>query len=118
MNAEPYRSPVHRIVLRVRLSVLLATAVGVGLWALFLPHTFYEDFPLPGRDRVSILGHYNENLMRDYGELNFALGVLLLFAAVLLEKRARASLAHRSARLRGAALRLPHHADAPLLPLR
>ncbi len=33
------------------------------------------------------MGLYNEHLVRDYGELNLALGVLLVFAAVMLERR-------------------------------
>jgi hypothetical protein len=87
LDAEPYRRPLHRSVLWTGLSLLGATAIGVGLWALFLPYTFYDDFPLPGRDWVSTLGPYNQHLVRDYGELNLALGVLFVFAAVLLERR-------------------------------
>ena len=33
------------------------------------------------------MGPYNEHLVRDYGGLNLALGVLLVFAAVMLERR-------------------------------
>jgi hypothetical protein len=73
--------------LRIGLSLLAATALGGGFWALILPRSFYEDFPLPGRYWVSTLGLYNEHLVRDYGELNLALGVLLVFAAVMLERR-------------------------------
>ena len=51
------------------------------------PARFYEDFPLPGREWVSTLGPYNEHLVRDYGALNLALAVLLVSAAVYLERR-------------------------------
>ena len=62
-------------------------ALGAGLWALLLPRTFYDNFPLPGRNWISTLGPYNEHLVVDYGALNLALGVLLIFAAILLERR-------------------------------
>ena len=71
----------------VGLLAIASTALAGGSWALILPHSFYEDFPLPGRDWVSTLGPYNEHLVRDYGGLNLALGVLLVFAAVMLERR-------------------------------
>jgi hypothetical protein len=73
--------------LRGGLLLLAASALTVGLWALLAPRAFYEDFPLPGRDWVSTLGPYNEHLVRDVGALNLALGVLLVLAAVLLERR-------------------------------
>jgi AhpD family alkylhydroperoxidase len=58
-----------------------------GFWALFAPRSFYEDFP-PGRGGwVSGLPAYNEHLLRDVGGLFLATGVLLLVAAVWLERR-------------------------------
>jgi hypothetical protein len=59
----------------------------IGVWALFLPKSFYADFPLSGREWVSTLGPYDEHLVRDVGELNLAFGALLAFAAVLLDRR-------------------------------
>ncbi len=73
--------------LRAGLLILASAPLWVGLWALPFPRSFYEDFPLPGRDWVSTLGPYNEHLVRDVGALNLALGVLLVLAAVLLERR-------------------------------
>ena len=73
--------------LRGGLLVLASTALAVGLGALLIPRSFYDDFPLPGRAWVSTLGPYNEHLVRDVGALNLALGVLLVMAAVLLEQR-------------------------------
>jgi hypothetical protein len=87
VKTEHDRRPPHRSLLRIGLSLLAATALGGGFWALILPRSFYEDFPLPGRDWVSTLGPYNEHLARDHGALNLALGVLLVFAAVMLERR-------------------------------
>jgi hypothetical protein len=79
--------PAHRGLLRGGLLFLAVIPLSGGLWALLVPRAFYEDFPLPGRDWVSTLGPYNEHLIRDYGALNLALAVLLVAAAVLLERR-------------------------------
>ena len=73
--------------LRGGLLVLAVSALTVGFWAMPAPRSFYYDFPLPGRAWVSTLGPYNEHLVRDVGELNLALGVLLVLAAVLFERR-------------------------------
>jgi hypothetical protein len=73
--------------LRSGLLLLAASALTVGLWALLVPRSFYEDSPLPGRGWVSALGPYDEHLVRDVGALNLALGVLLAAAAILLERR-------------------------------
>jgi len=73
--------------LRGGLLILAASALTVGLWALLVPRSFYDGFPLPGREWVPTLGPYNEHLVRDVGALNLALGVLLLLAAALLERR-------------------------------
>ena len=59
----------------------------IGVWALFLPESFYADFPFSGHDWVSTLGPYDEHLVRDVGELNLAFSVLLAFAAILLDRR-------------------------------
>ena len=67
--------------------LLAATPLVVGVWALLLPRSFYDDFPSEGRDWVSALGPYDEHLVRDVGALNLALCALLVFAAVVLEKR-------------------------------
>jgi|SRR3712207_1019182 len=73
--------------LRGGLLVLAVSALTVGLGALLVPRSFYDYFPLPGRAWVSTLGPFNEHLVRDVGALNLALGVLLVMAAVLLERR-------------------------------
>jgi len=62
---------------------------------LFLPESFYADFPFSGRDWISTLGPYDEHLVRDVGELNLAFSVLLAFAAILLARRL--SRLHRAA---------------------
>lgn len=54
-------------------AVLAVSAALVGGWAQFAPRAFYTSFPLPGRDWVSMLGSYNEHLIRDVGSLYLAL---------------------------------------------
>ena len=62
------------------------TTLNGSLWALPFPRSFYEDFPLPGRDWVSTLVPYDEHLVRDYGALNLALSILLVATAIFLER--------------------------------
>jgi hypothetical protein len=69
------------------LLLLAATTLNGSIWALPFPRSFYENFPLPGRDWVSTLGPYDEHLVRDYGALNLALGILLVAAAIFPEQR-------------------------------
>ncbi len=87
MNTKHDRGPAGRNGLRIGLLFLVVTSISSGLWALFVPRSFYEDFPLPGWDWVSTLGPYNEHLVTDYGAMNLALGVLLIAVAVFLERR-------------------------------
>lgn len=54
----------------------------IGLWALLAPRNFYKNFGLGGDGWVSVLGAYDEHLVRDVGSLFLALAVLLIFAAV------------------------------------
>ena len=82
---DRYRVP--RGWLRLGLLVVVAATLGGSLWALPFPRSFYDDFPVPGWAWVSTLGPYNEHLVRDYGAMNLALGVLLVSAAVFLERR-------------------------------
>jgi hypothetical protein len=72
---------------RAGLLYLAATTLNGSLWALPFPRSFYEDFPLPGREWVSTLGPYDEHLVRDYGALNLALGILLVATAIFLGRR-------------------------------
>ncbi|GAY10391.1 hypothetical protein TOK_4751 [Pseudonocardia sp. N23] len=75
------------MVLRAGLLVLGVTQAVVGLWALPAPRSFYDGFPAPGHHWVSALPPYNEHLVRDVGALSLALTVLLVAAAVWLDRR-------------------------------
>jgi hypothetical protein len=76
----------HAIEFRAVLGALGAIQVIDGLWALFAPTSFYDDFPF-GRGWVEALPAYNEHLMRDVGELFVATGFVLLVASFYLERR-------------------------------
>jgi hypothetical protein len=73
----------HRFWLRVIFAYLTFQSLQIGIWALFAPQSFYDNFPGP-RSWVSVDGPYNEHLLRDVGALNIALGVVLLIAAIRL----------------------------------
>jgi hypothetical protein len=72
---------------RVVLAVLAVTGLEVGLWALFAPRSFYDDFPGGGRSWVSADGPYNEHLVRDVGAFNLAVTLVVVLAFVWIERR-------------------------------
>ena len=73
--------------LRIGLLLLAAQPALLALWIGVAPRSFYDDFPGGGRQWVSELGPYNEHLLRDFGAANLGFLVLLVAAAVLLERR-------------------------------
>jgi hypothetical protein len=67
--------------------VFLAVANGlIGLVQLALPKVFYDDFPAPGHPWVSMVPPYSEHLMRDVGALQLASVLVLVVAAVSMER--------------------------------
>jgi hypothetical protein len=76
----------YRREVRAGLIGLAVPVVLVGGWALVAPHSWYADFPLASAHWISALGPYQEHLVRDFGSLYVALGLLLLFAAVALDR--------------------------------
>jgi hypothetical protein len=71
-------------VLRIGLAVLALPSVVIGIWAGLMPRSFYDDFPGLGRMWVAPVGPYSEHLVRDVGELNAALALITIVAAVTL----------------------------------
>ena len=69
---------------RLALGWLALNALQLGVWALFAPRSFYDNFPGMGRAWVSIDGPFNEHFVRDFGALNLALLVVLVAAAIRL----------------------------------
>jgi AhpD family alkylhydroperoxidase len=60
----------------------------IGLWALFAPRSFFDDFPAGSGGWVHVLGPFDEHLVVDVGALFVALGVLLSLAAINLRRSA------------------------------
>ncbi len=82
----PDRPVPHPTLFRGLLIALGGVQAVNGLYALFAPRAFYDDFPF-GRGWVAALPAYNEHLVRDVGGLFLATGVLLVIAGVILERR-------------------------------
>jgi hypothetical protein len=64
------------------LVVLAVSAAYVGVWAMLAPAGFYRSFPGLGWTWVATAGPYDEHLVRDVGELNLALLVVTVAAAI------------------------------------
>jgi hypothetical protein len=71
---------------RLVLGLLGAVQLTDGAYALFAPRSFYDDFPV-GRGWVEALPAYNEHLVRDVGSLFLATAVVLVVAAIYLDRR-------------------------------
>lgn len=67
---------------RVALAILAVSGLNVGLWIQLAPQSFYDEFPGAGHRWVAAFGPYNEHLLRDFGAMNVALGVLAAVAVV------------------------------------
>lgn len=58
-----------------------------ALWMLAAPRGFYDDFPGGGRAWVPPVSVFDEHLLRDIGAAQLGVAVVLLGAAILLERR-------------------------------
>jgi hypothetical protein len=67
--------------LRVGMWFLVFVEFAVGVVATLAPRVFYDDVPW-----VDLAPPYSEHLMRDYGAMNLALGVVTLVAAITMEQ--------------------------------
>lgn len=76
----------HQRWIRIALGYVAVVSLQVGLWALFAPRSFYDDFPGLGMAWVNVDGPYNEHLVRDVGGLNLALAIVVIAAAVTLSR--------------------------------
>lgn len=78
----------HTGVIRIGLIALGITQLGVGLWALLDTGGWFGSFPGPfASDWLPAYGGYNEHLAVDAGAFFAATGILLLLAAVWMERR-------------------------------
>ena len=72
---------------RVGLALVAAAQAEIGVWGLLAPHSFYATYPGFGRHWVSVLGPYDEHLVRDFAGMELGFAVLLGCAAVWFERR-------------------------------
>jgi hypothetical protein len=76
----------HRGAIRFLLLALGLPQALIGLWALLLPRSFYDDFPAGTSGWVNALGPFDEHLVADVGALFVALGLVMAVAAVSLRR--------------------------------
>ena len=68
--------------LRLGLGLLAAVEVVLGLWTLLSPASFYADVPT-----VDATPPFSEHLFRDFGGATLGLAVVLVAAAIWIERR-------------------------------
>lgn len=76
----------HPVAIRFLLLALGIPQGLIGLWALFAPRSFYDDFPAGTDGWVNVLGPFDEHLVIDVGALFIALAFLMAFAAYTLHR--------------------------------
>ncbi|MDQ1402203.1 MAG: hypothetical protein QOG03_519 [Actinomycetota bacterium] len=70
------------ILSQLALVSLAVTALVLGVWAGFFPRAFYDRFPGGGVHWVSIDGPYNQHFIRDFGDFNLAVALVVVVALV------------------------------------
>jgi hypothetical protein len=73
-----------RVLLRAGLLVLTVYQAVVGIWALFLPRGFYDDFPVPKHPLVALLPPFNEHLIRDVGAFSLSFAFIFAVSALVM----------------------------------
>jgi hypothetical protein len=76
-----------RGLIRAGLVLLAIPSIAIAAWSLVSPRGFYDNFPGAGRHWVSALPPYNEHLLRDFGAANVTIALVLLGAALFMERR-------------------------------
>jgi hypothetical protein len=76
-----------RGLIRAGLVLLAIPSILIAAWSLISPRGFYDNFPGAGRHWVSALPPYNEHLLRDFGAANVTIALVLLGAALFMERR-------------------------------
>jgi hypothetical protein len=76
-----------RGLIRAGLVLLAIPSIVIAAWGLIDPRGFYTDFPGGGRHWVSALPPYNEHLLRDFAAANVTIALVLLGAALFMERR-------------------------------
>jgi hypothetical protein len=68
--------------LRVGMWYVVVVELGFGIAATLMPRVFYDYFPW-----VNLVPPFSEHLVRDYGAMNLALGLVTVVAACTLDRR-------------------------------
>ena len=72
---------------RAGLFLLALPQLAIGIWAIVSPSGWYENFPGAGKHWLPLYGSFDEHLATDVGTTFLALGVVLVLAAVWMERR-------------------------------
>ena len=67
-------------IIKLLLAINVVTLLPLAVWPLVSPQSFYDNFPGGGLHWIDINGPYNEHFIRDFGALNAALLVVIVFA--------------------------------------
>jgi len=88
-TAMPQRDSALRMpgVLRVGLVILGLPQLAIGVWALASPRGWFDSFPGGGHHWLGAYGPYNAHLATDVGATFAAIGVVMLLAALWLDRR-------------------------------
>ena len=73
---------------RMILVVLAISTAALGIWAYFVPHSWYVTFPGGGQHWLPPLGPYNEHFVKDIGAMFLALTVLSCAGLVYVKNEA------------------------------
>jgi alkylhydroperoxidase family enzyme len=77
----------RRTVMRIGLLVLALPQLAIAVWALATPRGWFYEFPGGGKMWLPLYGPYDEHLVRDVASAFLGLGVLLVLAAVWMNRR-------------------------------
>jgi len=72
---------------RAGLVLLALPQLAIGVWAIVSPSGWFDTFPGAGRSWLPLYGPFDEHLVTDVGATFLALGVLLVLAAVWMDRR-------------------------------
>ena len=72
---------------RAGLVLLALPQLAIGVWAIASPSGWFDTFPGAGRNWLPLYGPFDEHLVTDVGSTFLALGVLLVLAAVWMDRR-------------------------------
>lgn len=73
--------------LRLGLLILGVPQLAIGAWALISPSGWFDTFPGAGHHWLDAYGPYNSHLATDVGATFIAIGLILILAAIWLERR-------------------------------